>query len=103
MVQDFEFKGWESGVAPEAARAKRFLDRLAQPGFDLYLHAMGLSESHLGLLTSEVREAVDRAPYPKRDAIVTLQGDFTEHPEDLVPLVSGRLEHVKATISKSVP
>ncbi len=34
-----------------------------------------------------IREAVERAPYPKRDAIVTLQGDFTEHPEDLVPLV----------------
>ena len=34
-----------------------------------------------------IREAVERAPYPKRDAIVTLQGDFTEHPEDLVRLV----------------
>jgi len=34
-----------------------------------------------------IREAVERAPYPKRDAIVTLQGDFTEHPEDLVTLV----------------
>jgi glycosyltransferase involved in cell wall biosynthesis len=34
-----------------------------------------------------LRTAVDRAPYPKRDAIVTLQGDFTEHPRDLVPLV----------------
>jgi hypothetical protein len=30
---------------------------------------------------------VKRAAYPKRDAIVTLQGDFTEHPEHLVPLV----------------
>ncbi len=34
-----------------------------------------------------IREAVERAPYPKRDAIVTLQGDFTEHPGDLVTLV----------------
>lgn len=40
-----------------------------------------------GALERLVREAVERAPYPKRDAIVTLQGDFTEHPEDLVPLV----------------
>lgn len=34
-----------------------------------------------------LREAVSRAPYPKRDAIVTLQGDFSEHPDGLVPLV----------------
>ncbi len=40
-----------------------------------------------GALESLLREAVRRAPYPKRDAIVTLQGDFTEHPEDLIPLV----------------
>jgi glycosyltransferase involved in cell wall biosynthesis len=42
---------------------------------------------YAGALERLVREAVERAPYPKRDAIVTLQGDFTEHPEDLVPLV----------------
>lgn len=40
-----------------------------------------------GALERLLREAVRRAPYPKRDAIVTLQGDFTEHPEGLVPLV----------------
>ncbi len=40
-----------------------------------------------GAVERLIREAVDRAPYPKRDAIVTLQGDFTEHPESLVPLV----------------
>ena len=40
-----------------------------------------------GALERLIREAIDRAPYPKRDAIVTLQGDFTEHPEHLVPLV----------------
>jgi glycosyltransferase involved in cell wall biosynthesis len=34
-----------------------------------------------------IRAAVDRAPYPKRDVIVTLQGDFTESPEHIVPLV----------------
>ena len=48
------------------------------------------SEERLGYakaLERLIREAVERAPYPKRDAIVTLQGDFTEHPENLVPLV----------------
>jgi glycosyltransferase involved in cell wall biosynthesis len=40
-----------------------------------------------GALENLIRKAVDRAPYPKRDAVVTLQGDFTEHPQDLVPLV----------------
>jgi glycosyltransferase involved in cell wall biosynthesis len=34
-----------------------------------------------------LREAVESAPYPKRDVVVTLQGDFTEDPDDLVPLV----------------
>jgi glycosyltransferase involved in cell wall biosynthesis len=42
---------------------------------------------YAGALESLIRKAVERAPYPKRDAIVTLQGDFTEHPENLVPLV----------------
>jgi glycosyltransferase involved in cell wall biosynthesis len=42
---------------------------------------------YAGALERLLREAVERAPYPKRDAIVTLQGDFTEHPEHLVPLV----------------
>lgn len=42
---------------------------------------------YAGALERLIREAVDRAPYPKRDAIVTLQGDFTEHPQHLVPLV----------------
>jgi len=42
---------------------------------------------HAGGVERLIREAVGRAPYPKRDAIVTLQGDFTEHPEHLVPLV----------------
>jgi glycosyltransferase involved in cell wall biosynthesis len=48
------------------------------------------SEERLGYaraLEKLIRKAVDRAPYPKRDAIVTLQGDFTEHPEYLLPLV----------------
>lgn len=34
-----------------------------------------------------LREAVRRSPYPKRDMIVTLQADFTDEPEDIVPLL----------------
>ncbi len=34
-----------------------------------------------------LREAVRRSPYPRRDAIVTLQADFTDEPEDIVPLI----------------
>lgn len=32
-------------------------------------------------------EALERAPYPKRDAAVVLQGDLTEDPADIVQLV----------------
>jgi hypothetical protein len=38
-----------------------------------------------------LREAVRRSEYPKRDIIVTLQADFSEEPDDLVPLIK-RLE-----------
>lgn len=34
-----------------------------------------------------IRMAVDRAAYPKRDAVITLQADFTESPEFIAPLV----------------
>lgn len=34
-----------------------------------------------------LRTTVGRTGYPKRDAIVTMQGDFTEHPEHLHALV----------------
>jgi glycosyltransferase involved in cell wall biosynthesis len=34
-----------------------------------------------------IRTAVDTAPYPKRDVVVTLQGDFTEDADALVTLV----------------
>ncbi len=48
------------------------------------------SEKRLGYgraLDKILRHAVQTAPYPKRDVIVTLQGDFTEGPEDIVPLI----------------
>jgi glycosyltransferase involved in cell wall biosynthesis len=50
-----------------------------------------------------IREAVERSPYPKRDSIVTLQGDFTEHPEQLVPLVKtleGGADVVTGTVAQ---
>ena len=34
-----------------------------------------------------LREALDRSSYPKRDAAVVLQGDFTENPEHIVTLM----------------
>ncbi len=34
-----------------------------------------------------LRETLKRSSYPKRDAAVVLQGDFTEGPEHIVPLV----------------
>jgi glycosyltransferase involved in cell wall biosynthesis len=34
-----------------------------------------------------IKEAVAQSDYPKRDAVVTLQGDFTEDPADVVSLV----------------
>jgi glycosyltransferase involved in cell wall biosynthesis len=34
-----------------------------------------------------LRKAVAEAPYPKRDAVVTLQGDFSDDPADIVSLV----------------
>jgi glycosyltransferase involved in cell wall biosynthesis len=34
-----------------------------------------------------LREAVAQSSYPKRDAVVTLQGDFTEDPSDIIPMI----------------
>lgn len=34
-----------------------------------------------------IRLALKRTNYPKRDSVVTIQGDFTEHPEHIVGLV----------------
>jgi hypothetical protein len=34
-----------------------------------------------------IRLALRRTNYPKRDSVVTMQGDFTEHPEHIIPLV----------------
>ena len=34
-----------------------------------------------------LEHAVEVSPYPKRDVVVTLQGDFTEDPAEIVPMV----------------
>jgi glycosyltransferase involved in cell wall biosynthesis len=44
-------------------------------------------EGYAPSLEALIREAVERSPYPKRDAVVTLQADFTEEPADIVTLV----------------
>jgi glycosyltransferase involved in cell wall biosynthesis len=38
-------------------------------------------------LEALIREAVERTSYPKRDIVVTIQGDFTDEPEDIATLV----------------
>jgi glycosyltransferase involved in cell wall biosynthesis len=42
---------------------------------------------YAGALDALIRAAVRRTRYPRRDAIVTLQGDFTDQPEHLPELV----------------
>jgi glycosyltransferase involved in cell wall biosynthesis len=52
-----------------------------------------------------LREAVRRAPYPKRDVIVTLQADFTEEPgqiPDLVKRIEGGADVVTGEMSLGV-
>ena len=44
-------------------------------------------EGYAASLESLIREAVERAAYPKRDVVVTLQADFTDEPADVVTLV----------------
>jgi glycosyltransferase involved in cell wall biosynthesis len=48
------------------------------------------SETRVGYaaaLESLLQDVVERSSYPKRDVVVTMQGDFTENPEGLVPMV----------------
>jgi len=59
-----------------------------------YKHALPLtvirSEEQIGYGRSVerlLRHVQEVAPYPKRDCAVVMQGDFTEDPQDLVPLV----------------
>lgn len=50
-----------------------------------------------------IREAVGRASHPRRDAVVTLQADFTEAPEDipaLVKRIEGGADVVEAAVTE---
>ncbi|HEX6307448.1 MAG TPA: glycosyltransferase [Longimicrobiales bacterium] len=51
----------------------------------------GTRQGYAAALEMLLREAVRRSEYPKRDAIVTIQADFSDEPDDLVPLIK-RLE-----------
>jgi glycosyltransferase involved in cell wall biosynthesis len=67
-------------------RTAETLSRYAQA---LPLHVIR-AERRLGYgsaLERLLKEAVERSPYPKRDVAVTLQGDFTEDPADMVTMV----------------
>lgn len=44
-------------------------------------------EGYAASLEAAIREASERSAYPKRDVVVTLQGDFTDEPEDVVQLI----------------
>jgi glycosyltransferase involved in cell wall biosynthesis len=44
-------------------------------------------EGYASSLEALIREAVERSDYPKRDVVVTIQGDFTDEPEDVARLV----------------
>ena len=44
-------------------------------------------EGYAASLEALLREAATRSTYPKRDAIVTLQADFTDEPDDIATLV----------------
>ncbi|NNF29169.1 MAG: glycosyltransferase family 2 protein [Gemmatimonadetes bacterium] len=52
-----------------------------------------------------MREASNRARYPKRDAIVTMQGDFTESPDYLTTLIKtyeGGADIVAGTLEEDI-
>ena len=44
-------------------------------------------EGYAPSLEALLREAAERSTYPKRDIVVTLQGDFTDEPDDIATLV----------------
>ena len=53
-----------------------------------------------------LRDAVRRAEYPKRDVAVTLQGDFSDDPEGIVPLmktIEGGADIVSAAFAEDPP
>jgi asparagine synthase (glutamine-hydrolysing) len=63
---------WMAGAVasrlPLGARARRPLERLSLNGFAQYQHALGFSDTHLGLLTRDVREGADSAQAARVEA-----------------------------------
>jgi hypothetical protein len=53
-------------------------------------------------LETLLREAAQRAAYPKRDVVVTIQSDFTEDPADIVALIK-RIEAGADIVSSNAP
>lgn len=50
-----------------------------------------------------LRTASGSTPYPKRDAIVVMQGDFTEHPDHLGPLLKSFEGGADIVVGEPVP
>jgi glycosyltransferase involved in cell wall biosynthesis len=44
-------------------------------------------EGYASSLEALILEAIERSSYPKRDVVVTIQGDFTDEPDDVAQLV----------------
>ena len=57
----------------------------------LTVHRCESRRGYAAALETALREAVRRSEYPKRDAVVTLQGDFTEDP-GFIPELVKRIE-----------
>jgi glycosyltransferase involved in cell wall biosynthesis len=53
----------------------------------IHVRRHGRREGYASSLEALIRAAVERSAYPKRDVVVTLQGDFTDEPEDVAHLV----------------
>lgn len=53
----------------------------------LTVHRNAERQGYAASLERLIREAVQRSEYPKRDAIITLQGDFTEEPDEIPALI----------------
>lgn len=69
----------------------------------LTVHRNEGRQGYAAALEQAIREAVRRSEYPKRDAVVTLQGDFTEDPgliPDLVKRVEGGADVVASASAR---
>lgn len=67
----------------------------------LTVHRNAERQGYAASLETAIREAVRRSPYPRRDAIVTLQADFTEAPDE-VPALIKRIEGGADVVTSAV-